>query len=132
MRALDTNVLIRFFMDDDSDQAAVARHLLEASQDQREPLLIVSARSLRVSVGASQASFRLARKEVAEILQKVLVREVFVFEREQAIKSALHRYQKGRADFPDYLIGEIAAASGCRDTVTFDRALKGSPGFTIL
>jgi predicted nucleic-acid-binding protein len=32
----------------------------------------------------------------------------------------------------DYLIGEIASAAGCRDTVTFDRALKGSLGFTIL
>jgi predicted nucleic-acid-binding protein len=131
VRAIDTNVLIRFFMDDDTGQAEVARRLLETSQDQREPLLIVPHVFCEL-VWVLQASFRLARTEVADILQKILVREVFVFEREQAIKGALRRYRQGRADFPDYLIGEIAAASGCRDTVTFDKALKGSPGFTIL
>jgi predicted nucleic-acid-binding protein len=55
-----------------------------------------------------------------------------VFEREQTIQRAIHHYRQGRADFSDYLIGEMAVAAGCRDTVTFDKALKGSRGFTIL
>jgi len=31
-----------------------------------------------------------------------------------------------------YLIGEISREDGCRDTVTFDRALRGAPGFAVV
>jgi predicted nucleic-acid-binding protein len=41
-------------------------------------------------------------------------------------------YRTGRAGFPDYVIGEISKQAGCRDTVTFDRALRDTPGFTLL
>jgi predicted nucleic-acid-binding protein len=131
VRAIDTNVLIRFFMDDNTSQAAAARSLFETSQEQREPLLVVP-HVLCELVWVLQASFRLARTEIVDILQKILVREVFVFEREQTIQRAIHHYRQGRAAFSDYLIGEMAVAAGCRDTVTFDKALKGSRGFTIL
>ena len=131
MRAIDTNVLLRFFIDDDSLQAAVARRFLEGSQEQGEPVL-VAPHVLCELAWVLQTSFRLARAEVVEILQEILVREVFVFEREHTIQRALRDFRQGRADFSDYLLGEIASTAGCRDTVTFDKSLKGSRGFTIL
>lgn len=131
MRALDTNVLIRFFMDDDTDQAAAARRVIEDSRAHREPLLI-APHVLCEMVWVMKVSFRLTKIEVVDILKRILDADVFVFEREQVMRGALDRYRHGRADFADYLIGEIASAAGCRDTVTFDRALKGSPGFTLL
>ncbi len=44
----------------------------------------------------------------------------------------LEIYHRGKGNFTDYLIGEISRQAGCRDTVTFDRGLKGAPGFTLL
>lgn len=69
---------------------------------------------------------------MVDILEVILVSDAFVFEQKDFIQRSLDNYRQGRADFSDYLIGEIASAAGCRDTVTFDRALKGSPGFTLL
>jgi predicted nucleic-acid-binding protein len=131
VRALDTNVLIRLFVDDETDQGVVAHRLLKMSEKQGEPLLI-APHVLCELIWVLNTSFRLTKTEVVDILQTILVSNVFVFEREHLIQRALDSYRQGRADFPDYLIGEIAIAAGCRDTVTFDRALKGSPGFTIL
>jgi predicted nucleic-acid-binding protein len=131
VRAVDTNVLIRFFMDDGTSQAATARRFFEASQDRRESLLI-TPHVLCELVWVLNASFHLAKSEVLEIIQRILVADIFVIERESMIQGAVLSYSRGRADFSDYLIGEIAAAAGCRDTVTFDRALKGAAGFTIL
>jgi predicted nucleic-acid-binding protein len=54
------------------------------------------------------------------------------FEHERLVRHSFDEFRQSRADLPDHLIGEIASAAGCRDTVTFDRALKGAPGFTIL
>jgi predicted nucleic-acid-binding protein len=131
VRALDTNVLIRLFVDDETSQAAMARRLLETREEQGE-LLLIAPHVLCELIWVLNTSFRLRKTEVVDILQTILVSDVFVFEREHLIQRALDSYRQGRADFPDYLIGEIAHAAGCRDTVTFDRALKGSPGFTLL
>ncbi len=131
MRAVDTNVLIRFFIDDGSNQAAAARHIFDTSLERGEPLLIVP-HVLCELVWVLSTSFNQRRAEVGSILQRILAARVFVFEREHLILGALESYLHGRADFSDYLIGEIASASGCRDTVTFDRALKGARGFALL
>ena len=131
MRAIDTNVLIRFFMDDDTNQGSTARRFFEASKAQREPLLI-TPHVICELVWVLNTSFRLAKDEVVQIIQGIMESDIFTIERASVMRSALLRYGQGRADFADYLIGEIASAAGCRDTVTFDRALKGSPGFTIL
>ena len=53
-------------------------------------------------------------------------------EREDAVRRSLELYRHGPASFSDYLIGEISREDGCRDTVTFDRGLRGAPGFTVL
>jgi predicted nucleic-acid-binding protein len=131
VRAVDTNVLIRFFLDDDNEQAKAARRLLETSELRREPFL-VATHVLCELVWVLNTGFRLRKAEVVDILQTIVVSDSFVFEGENLIQRALDRYREGRADFADYLIGEIAVAAGCRDTVTFDRALKGSHGFTLL
>jgi predicted nucleic-acid-binding protein len=115
-------------MDDNTRQAAVARQLLESSH---QPLLI-APHILCEMVWVLNTGFRLTKVEVVDILQVILVSDVLVFEQKHLIQRALDSYQHGRADFSDYLIGEIASAAGCRDTVTFDRVLKGSPGFTLL
>jgi predicted nucleic-acid-binding protein len=52
--------------------------------------------------------------------------------RNALVRRSLELYREGKANFSDYLIGEISRQAGCRDTVTFDRALKGAPGFTLL
>jgi predicted nucleic-acid-binding protein len=48
------------------------------------------------------------------------------------VRQSLEHYRRGKATFPDYVIGEISRHAGCRDTVTFDRDLRSAPGFTIL
>jgi predicted nucleic-acid-binding protein len=44
----------------------------------------------------------------------------------------LQHFKHGSADFSDYLIGAIAQQSGCTQTVTFDKKLRGERGFELL
>jgi predicted nucleic-acid-binding protein len=118
-------------MDDDTNQAATARRFFEASKNQHESLLI-TPHVLCELVWVLSTSFRLAKSEVVEIAHGILMSDIFVIEKETMVQGALLSYRRGRADFSDYLTAEIAAAAGCRDTVTFDKALKGAHGFTLL
>ena len=72
------------------------------------------------------------RSQIAECVEALLTRQIFRIDRENLVRMALDRYRNGKGDFADYLIGAIAEDAGCRDTVSFDRDLKGAPGFTIL
>jgi predicted nucleic-acid-binding protein len=65
-------------------------------------------------------------------LEKLLATDLFRIEQEPAVRHSLKHYRDGKAGFPDYLIGEIGRVAGCRDTVSFDRALRAAPGFQIL
>ena len=50
---------------------------------------------------------------------------LFEFESEDEVSAAIDRYEKGKADFSDYLIDELGKSHG-RELVTFDkRLMKG-------
>jgi predicted nucleic-acid-binding protein len=72
------------------------------------------------------------KPQIVQALTSVLEAGIFEIECEPLVRSALYSYVNGKGDFADYLIGAVAAHHGCRDTVTFDKKLKGAAGFTVL
>ncbi|HEY6508908.1 MAG TPA: hypothetical protein VIY56_12900 [Vicinamibacterales bacterium] len=62
----------------------------------------------------------------------MLTTRPFVVEDEALTRRALAAYGKGKADFSDYLLGQIGRAAGARTTHTFDRALRNAEGFTLV
>jgi len=77
-------------------------------------------------------SYGQPKAAVVEALNQILQMEQFRIEHDALVRRSLELYREGKANFSDYLIGEISRQAGCRDTVTLDRALKGAPGFTLL
>jgi predicted nucleic-acid-binding protein len=131
VRALDSNVLLRYLIGDDSRQGVLAEGIIEECRQADEPLFI-TVLALCETVWVLGRIYQQTKIEIIETLETVLGMDLLRFEHDRLVRHAFERFRQSRADFPDYLIGEIASAAGCRDTVTFDRALKGSPGFTIL
>lgn len=70
------------------------------------------------------AAYDHSKAEIVGILDRILQTEQFKIEHDLLVRRSLEGYRNGKTDFSDYLIGEISRASGCLDTVTFDRALK--------
>ena len=131
MRALDSNVLLRYLIGDDPRQAAVAEGIIEECRKADE-LLFIPVLVLCESVWVLGRVYRQSKVQIIESLEALLGMDLLRFEQDRFVRRAFERFRQSQADFPDYLIGEIAAAAGCRDTVTFDKRLKGSPGFSIL
>jgi predicted nucleic-acid-binding protein len=131
MRGLDTNVLMRYLAADDPRQTAVAERLLEECQRKEEslflPVLVVCELVwvLRRSYGQSKA-------QIVQTLERILGMQLLRVEHENLVRRSLTAYRAGKADFPDYLMGEICRQAGCRDIVTFDRGLRGALGYTVI
>jgi predicted nucleic-acid-binding protein len=131
MIAIDTNVLVRLLVADDLEQAAAAQQLLEGAAEAHEPCFL-SDPVLCELEWVLVSRYRARRAEVATAFLGLLGKPLFVFEDRTAILRAVESYQQSRADLSDHLIGAKARARGATTTWTFDRALRGCAGFSLL
>ena len=130
MIALDTNVLVRYLMDDDEEQSPRARSFIESAADRRARMF-VSHIVLCEMTWVLATAYRVPKIARVEALRDVIRTAQFVIEDPDLAARALHRYEHGRADFADYLIAERSTAAGCEHVATFDRQLLAEPGFLV-
>jgi predicted nucleic-acid-binding protein len=134
VRAVDTNIIVRYLTNDDPQQAAVVEQFFDECARTHEKIY-VSVPVLCEVIWVLERPFRQTKDEIIYGIEKLLAFgsfQFFQFDCDAAVRTALARYRRGRASLADYLIGELAAQAGCRDTVTFDRGLRGASGFTML
>ena len=131
MRGLDTNVLVRYLAADDEKQLAAADRLM-AQCRRRQEQLFVPVLVVCEAVWVLESRYEQTKAAIVAALEQVLSTSLFVVEEEELIRQSLEAYSRGKGDFADYVISGTSARNGCRDTVTFDRALRGEPAFTIL
>ena len=131
MTALDTNILVRFLTQDDLVQAEAVKAIVENAQNAGERLF-VSLVVLCELCWVLSYSYDRSKDDLLAALDSLLLSPVFEIEHLSLVTTAVRQYRSGRAGFADYLIGEVAFAAGCVEVVTFDRKLKGSPGYRVL
>ena len=128
MTGIDTNVLVRYFMDDDPAQANRVEVFMRECRTKGERIF-VSSIVLCEFAWTLRTTFRMDRAGILRSIEELLDSELFVVEQDDEVRSAVHFARTSKGDFPDYLIGAIGMEKGCRFTVTFDRALEGHPCF---
>ena len=130
MIGLDTNVLVRYVMQDDAKQAAQATKLVESfSADDPGFVSIVSI----VELGwVLSSSYGLTRAQVAEGLDALLRTKEIIVDRAEHVIKALRVFKSGSADFADCLIASGSTAAGCSATMTFDQRAAKSAGMTLI
>ena len=130
MIGLDTNVLVRYIMQDDERQSLMASRLTE-SLTTEEPgfVSIVSVIELGWVLGGA---YGLDRQQLAQAFEALLRTKEVVIDRAENVWQALRVHQAGQADFVDALIERISAAAGCRQTMTFDRGAAKHAGMTLV
>lgn len=131
MTGIDTNVLLRFLVEDDPKQAEQASEFLEQSRIGGETVY-VSSIVLCETVWVLRSAYGRLRPQILDFLDRLLGTDIFELEAEDAVRAAIQSCRTGKGDFADHLIGYLNLARGCRGTVTFDKDLRGAPGFTIL
>ena len=131
MRSLDTNVLVRYLAADHPRHLALSDKVIEESREAGEPLFL-SVIVVCELVWVMAQSYKRPKAQIIEHLESILGTKQFQVEQDALVRRALETWRSGRANFTDYLIGEISREAGCRDTVTFDLGLRGPAGFTVL
>jgi predicted nucleic-acid-binding protein len=124
MTGLDTNVVVRYIMQDDARQSPLATQLIE-SMSVETPGFITLVSVIEL-VWVFESVYQLNKHQVVQALEGVLSTKELVVERAEIVWKAVRLFQAGPADFADCLIERSATAAGCVRTMTFDReAVKG-------
>lgn len=130
MIGLDTNVLVRYIMQDDLKQSPKATRLIESlSSDEPGFVPLVAVVEL---VWVLSSSYGLNRDQVTEALDLLLRSKELVVDRADLVLQAQRRFAKGGADFADCLIERIGHAQGCQSTMTFDAGAAKAAGMTLV
>ena len=129
MIALDTNVLIRFLVEDDEAQSRRAIELIEGAVA-RDEQLFISDIVMCETVWVLSSAYRFSRAEIVDALSQLLRARLVVFSSADNLARALDAYRKERGDFADFLIREHARSAGAETVATFDGALLEGRGLS--
>lgn len=127
MIGLDTNVLARHFLQDDPIQGAKAKRAIARLTPENRGFIATAV--LCELVWVLKSTYKIPKPQCVSMLERILATSDFEVEHSNLCWRALKDYAAGNADFCDYLIREIALASGCSAVLTFDKAALKSEGF---
>jgi predicted nucleic-acid-binding protein len=130
MIGLDTNVLVRYIMQDDPLQSAQATQLVESLTAEHPGY--ISQVSVVELYWVLTSAYRLTKPQAAQALEAILRTQQLVVEGADQLVRALRIFGHGKADLPDCLIERSAAAAGCTQTMTFDVGAAKHAGMTLI
>ena len=130
MTGLDTNVLVRYIMQDDVKQAVLATKVVESLTPDAPGFVALT--SIVEFAWVMLSCFELQRAQIVQALEVMLRTKELVVERAELVWKALRLYSSTSADFADCLIERSASGAGCARTVTFDRGAAKHCGMTLI
>jgi predicted nucleic-acid-binding protein len=128
MIAVDTNVLARAILNDDTIQSRIAKQLLSnlGASDSLyvSPFVVMELAWLLRSKGFK-------RTEIVPVLQQILESDGVEFGKKNILIAALDLYRKNNISFSDCLIAADGHLSANAKTATFDDDLRKSVSFCL-
>ena len=131
MAALDTNVLVRYVVQDDIGQLAAAKRLIDRCVAEGQSLFVPVTVTLELE-WVLRASFGYAKDDVLRVLSNLFSAAELTFESERALEVALQLYREGSADFADCLHIALATEADEQPLWTFDKGAAKVTGAQLI
>jgi predicted nucleic-acid-binding protein len=119
MIGLDTNLLVRFITLDDEIQSKKAKNLILKYNGITNSFFVNNI-ILCELIWVLKKGYKYDKKQLVKVLEMLIATKEIAFENRNLISQANNHYQKGKADFSDYLTCEINNKMGCKNTYSFD------------
>jgi len=123
MIAVDTNVIIRYLVNDDKVQARRAQKLIDKTIDGNHTIFL-STIVLVELVWVLESCYTFSKKAVLEVLTDLIDHPGFTFEHSDCVTLAVNDFRDGKADFSDYMTAEISGKRAGSKLFTFDKKCK--------
>ena len=131
MIGIDTNVLVRYILQDDKKQSQQSTRFIESHCSDEEPAFINGVTICEL-VWVLESAYDYSRRDIAKVIECILGIRQFHIHQPEILWQALHGYQKDGADFADNYIGYLNYANHCQHTITFDKKAAKLTHFKLL
>ena len=131
MIALDTNVLVRYLVQDDPKQARLATRFVEQNCTDDAPCFIGQLVLCELA-WVLESNYGQDRNQIAHIIEELLQVGQLDVQQPEVVWRALADYKNSNADFPDHLLARVNQSAGCDYTITFDKKASKQPTFELL
>jgi predicted nucleic-acid-binding protein len=131
VKALDTDILVRFLVQDDQKQCARVNRLFEAAEQDKTVLYVPLLVTLEL-IWVLQSVYAVERKAILHALDALLQLPVLRFEQQPVVRSFISQATQSSGGLADLLIGESCKASGCESVLTFDKGASKNSLFVAL
>lgn len=129
MIGLDTNVVVRYLVQDDPDQSSTASALIdELTEADPGYVSLVTVVELHWVL---RRAYGVDAERCADLLAGLLDARELRVDRDAIVRAALTA-SRGGPDFADAVIAELGRSAGCDHTVTFDRRAARSGAMRLL
>ncbi|HIE4197005.1 MULTISPECIES: PIN domain-containing protein [Burkholderia] len=130
MIGLDTNVLVRYFAQDDEIQSKKATALMESLSPERPGY--VSQVALIEVVWVLGRCYGVEREQMKDIVESMIGTRELVVESADTVRKALRVLASSKADFADCLIERSGHVAECEYTATFDVSASKVAGMQLI
>ncbi|WP_310614537.1 type II toxin-antitoxin system VapC family toxin [Limnohabitans sp.] len=130
MIGLDTNVLVRYIMQDDAKQSPKASALIESLYADHPGF--ISLISVVELYWVLTSCHEFTGPQVKSALEALLRVKLIVVDRSDQFLHALRVFDASKADFADCLVELTASGAGCTETRTFDAGAAKHGGMTLI
>ena len=131
MKALDTNVLVRFLVKDDERQSKIVyRAFKQAETDKNTffvPLLVVLE-----TLWVLDSVYKIARNDIIDSINEILLMPILKFEAQATIQRFIFLARENKIDLSDILIACSAKSVGCKSILTFDKKASRFEHFELI
>jgi predicted nucleic-acid-binding protein len=131
MIGLDTNVILRYLLQDDPRQTPLANHIVDQVLSQQNPGFITLVTVLEL-VWVLRSLLKQTPTEIATHIEHLLAADSLEVQNEQQVFEAVFALKRGIGEFEDALIGALNAWAGCPYTLTFDKRALRMPYFQLI
>ena len=130
MIGIDTNILLRLWLNDDPAQNKRIDSLL-ATHGSGPGSLLVTDVVLAEALWTLRAAYDQDKAAQMTAVRSLLQETAFAFEDREAVLQAVELFERCSCGFSDCLVVAKHARHGCDFTATFDRGLRKLPGARV-
>ncbi len=131
MKAIDTNVLVRFLVKDDEKQATTVFNLFKHAEAENNPLVVPLPVVLE-TLWVLETVYQIPSKEILAVIEELILMPALKFSNQSTIQHFLSLARETKTDLSDILIAAAAKSAGCKAVLTFDKAAARMDFFELL
>ena len=131
MKALDTNLLVRFLIADDVKQAKKVRQLFKKAEKNKSELFVTLLVIIEL-IWVLESVYDIARKDIVAVINDMLEMPIFKFEHQSTLYEFTNTAKANKIDLSDLLISLSAKTLKCETTLTFDKKASKFEYFELL